>query len=197
MSGSLYLASNIVFKVADGAQLLGSEAWGDYPMMYSRFAGTMGYGHASLLNAGNCTEFKDPHAGSADMCKVCHLRELADMKLPATLTRALIGRRGLKCETSPSLVVASSTAKASSGGRSATPHALMGATRTSAPRCLACYGWTGSRFSRCSSKTRRSGRRTPCSQTMSSYTTCPFSPLQTRATLTVGLGGGRCAHGPC
>ena len=55
LSGSLYLGSNLIFNIAQGTTLLGSTSWSAYPMgFYSRYSGTMGYGHASLLNAGVC-----------------------------------------------------------------------------------------------------------------------------------------------
>eukprot|EP00042_Codosiga_hollandica_P028180 m.146425 g.146425 ORF g.146425 m.146425 type:complete len:448 (-) comp52710_c0_seq1:41-1384(-) len=58
LSGSLFLSSNMSFFVSEGATLLGSTGWDDYPLnFYSRYAGTMGVGHASLINGAVCLEF--------------------------------------------------------------------------------------------------------------------------------------------
>jgi polygalacturonase len=54
VSGSLFLQSRIVLSVATGVTLMGSTDWAAYPMTYARFAATMGYGHASLVNGAIC-----------------------------------------------------------------------------------------------------------------------------------------------
>lgn len=68
LSASLFLRSNLKLLVGAGATLLGSANYTAYPMLYSRFAGTMGMGHASLLNGAVCQKMHprarfDPASG--------------------------------------------------------------------------------------------------------------------------------------
>ncbi|KAA0158576.1 hypothetical protein FNF27_08279 [Cafeteria roenbergensis] len=71
-SGSLFLNSNLVFRIAPGAALLGSTSMDNetYPTVYTRVAGTMGFAPASLLNGARCQDLSgyDP-AKVGDQCK--------------------------------------------------------------------------------------------------------------------------------
>ena len=66
VSGSLWLRSNLTFRVEDGAMLIGSLQWAAYPLTYTRSGCTMMTAHASLLNAGRCLMQKDPLVGWDD-----------------------------------------------------------------------------------------------------------------------------------
>lgn len=65
-SGSLWLASNLTFRIEEGASLSGSENWSSYPMTYTRSGCVMMEAHASLLNAGRCLQMKSERVGWDD-----------------------------------------------------------------------------------------------------------------------------------
>lgn len=71
LSGSLFLKSNIVFFVDEGVTLLGSPAKDNttYPQVYTRVAGTMQYGHASLINGALCTSINFNASAVGDQCR--------------------------------------------------------------------------------------------------------------------------------
>lgn len=58
LSGSIWLQSHLTFEVPAGVTLLGSKEPSRYPLIYSRFEGTMQFGHAGLINAGRCLRLK-------------------------------------------------------------------------------------------------------------------------------------------
>jgi polygalacturonase len=71
-SGALFLRSNIDFRVAPGAALVGSMRTDNetYPPVYTRVAGTMGFAPASLLNGARCLDLSGYNAsGLGDQCK--------------------------------------------------------------------------------------------------------------------------------
>ena len=69
VSGSLWLRSNLTFRVAKGATLIGSTRWAAYPMVYTRSSCTMMEAHAALLNGGRCLAMKQPRVGWDDCAR--------------------------------------------------------------------------------------------------------------------------------
>jgi hypothetical protein len=70
VTGALWLASNLTFRVEENAVLLGSsskEEWNS-PVVYTRRECVMMDAHAGFLNAGRCVEKKAPLVGWDD-CK--------------------------------------------------------------------------------------------------------------------------------
>lgn len=65
-TGSLWLRSNLTFRVEDGATLLGSDDHDDYPIVYTRRGSVMMWAHAGFLNGARCTRLKDPLVGWDD-----------------------------------------------------------------------------------------------------------------------------------
>lgn len=71
-SGSLFLKSNIVFRILPGASLLGSTRMDNetYPRVYTRVGGTMSFSPASLLNGALCTDLSGFNSsGIGDQCR--------------------------------------------------------------------------------------------------------------------------------
>lgn len=63
LTGSIYAGSNMALYISRNTTLLGSANYSDYPLnFYSRYGGTMGYGHASLINAAVCLEVQNSSA---------------------------------------------------------------------------------------------------------------------------------------
>ncbi len=69
VSGSLWLRSNLTFRVEKGATLIGSTRWAAYPMVYTRSSCTMMEAHAALLNGGRCLAMKQPRVGWDDCAR--------------------------------------------------------------------------------------------------------------------------------
>eukprot|EP00729_Bicosta_minor_P019385 gene19385-12683_t len=67
-TASLFLKSNLTFRVEEGAVLLGSLLKSDAPMIYARRNCLMTQAHAGFLNGGQCLKYKDPLVGWDD-CK--------------------------------------------------------------------------------------------------------------------------------
>lgn len=86
LSGAIWLESHLTFDVALGATLLASTDPEAYPFIYSRFEGTLRFGHAGLINAGKCIRMKasantssvlyPAYPGDGDMCAVWQKREV-------------------------------------------------------------------------------------------------------------------------
>jgi exo-poly-alpha-galacturonosidase len=75
-AGSLWLRSNLTFRIERGATLIGSRRWSAYPMTYTRAGCTMMEAHASLLNAGRCLEMKQPSVGWDDCARWSQLENV-------------------------------------------------------------------------------------------------------------------------
>eukprot|EP01065_Artemidia_motanka_P027529 TRINITY_DN32717_c0_g1_i1.p1 TRINITY_DN32717_c0_g1~~TRINITY_DN32717_c0_g1_i1.p1 ORF type:complete len:456 (+),score=140.37 TRINITY_DN32717_c0_g1_i1:57-1370(+) len=66
VTASLWLRSNLTFRVEEGSTLLGTTLPGDAPYVYTRRECVMMYAHAGMLNAGRCVRMKDPLVGWDD-----------------------------------------------------------------------------------------------------------------------------------
>ena len=75
-SGSLWLRSNLTFRLEPGAVLLGSRRWDAFNLTYTRAGCVMMYAHASLLNAGRCLEMKNPRVGWDDCARWSKLQNV-------------------------------------------------------------------------------------------------------------------------
>ena len=75
-AGSLWLRSNMTFRVEPGAVLLGSQRWDAFNLTYTRAGCVMMYAHASLLNAGRCLEMKTTRVGWDDCARWSKLQNV-------------------------------------------------------------------------------------------------------------------------
>lgn len=84
-SASLFLRSNLTFRVERGATLLGTatgsmatpESVGDAPLIYARRNSLMTEAHAGLLNGARCVEKKRPLVGWDDCARWSKLQNVA------------------------------------------------------------------------------------------------------------------------
>ena len=75
-AGSLWLRSNLTFRVEPTAVLLGSQRWDAFNLTYTRSGCVMMYAHASLLNAGRCLEMKTTRVGWDDCARWSKLQNV-------------------------------------------------------------------------------------------------------------------------
>lgn len=83
-SGSLWLRSHMTFEVPAGVTLLAANEPALFPLIYSRFEGTLRMGHAALLNAGRCLYLKsgaDPSDPSPDSDQCGKWERLEDVTI--------------------------------------------------------------------------------------------------------------------
>eukprot|EP00041_Stephanoeca_diplocostata_P030212 m.907050 g.907050 ORF g.907050 m.907050 type:complete len:377 (-) comp23711_c0_seq2:118-1248(-) len=65
-TASLFLRSNLTFRVESGSTLIGTTLTADAPMVYTRRNCLMVTAHAGILNGGRCVRLKDPLVGWDD-----------------------------------------------------------------------------------------------------------------------------------